>query len=138
MEGIICLVQKPSLKHQKNITQSSIDCIFVFLQKQKNRYKKFYYFVKKISFEILRNGIFENLFNLAKGTSVEQYKIEQHLMFSGYNRLFVIAAYLVAFMVYNFVKSDIAISVLLAVLSLTQIISTILIVKSDKLRAENK
>ena len=96
-----------------------------------------YYFVKKISFEILRNGIFENLFNLPKGTAMEKYKIEQHLTFSFYNRGFVALAYVVSLIIYNFIKSDIAISLILAILSISQIASTILIVKSDKLRDQN-
>ncbi len=96
-----------------------------------------YYFVKKIVFEILRNGIFENLFNLPKGTSMEPYKIEQHMTFSLYNRFFVFMAYIVAVIIYNFIKSDIAISLILLVLSAFQILSTILVVKSDKLRDQN-
>ena len=96
-----------------------------------------YYFVKKISFEILRNGIFENLFNLPKGTSVEKYKIEQHLTFSFYNRGFSALAYIVSLLIFNFIKSNLAISLILSVLSISQILSTILIVKSDKLRDQN-
>jgi hypothetical protein len=65
-----------------------------------------YYFVKKISFEILRNGIFENLFNLPKGTAMEKYKIEQHLTFSFYNRGFVALAYVVSLIIYNFIKKS--------------------------------
>ena len=97
-----------------------------------------YYFVKKITFEILHNGIFENLFNLPKGTSMESYKIEQHLTFSIYNRGFVTIAYIVSLIIYNFIKNDIAISLILALLSIAQIPSTILILKSDKLRDQNK
>ncbi len=96
-----------------------------------------YYFIKKIVFEILRNGIFESLFNLPKGTSMEAYKIEQHLTFSIYNRVFVLAAYMLSLIIYNFIKSDIAVSLILALLSFSQIASTILVVKSDKLRDQN-
>lgn len=97
-----------------------------------------YYFVKKISFEILRNGIFENVFNLPKGTQVEKQNIEQHLTFSIYNRGFSALAYIVSLVIYNFMRNDIAISVILSMLSLVQIISTVLVVKSDKLRDQNK
>ena len=97
-----------------------------------------YYFVKKISFEILRNGIFENVFNLPKGTQVEKQNIEQHLTFSFYNRGFSALAYIVSLVIYNFMRNDIAISVILSMLSFVQIISTVLVVKSDKLRDQNK
>ena len=96
-----------------------------------------YYFVKKITYEILCNGAFESVFNIAKNTSMEPYKIEQHLTFSLYNGVFVVVAYLISLAIYNFVSSDISLPLIFAILSLIQIASTILIVKSDKLREQD-
>ena len=96
-----------------------------------------YYFIKKIAFEILRNGIFESLFNLPKGTKMEDYKIEQHYAFTIFNKFFVIMAYVFALIIYNFMKNDIAISIILFFLSACQILSTYMVLKSDKLREKN-
>ena len=96
-----------------------------------------YYFIKKSVFEVLKTGIFESVFNLPKGTKMEEYKIEQHMTFSLYNRIFVILAFIFSLLIYNFIKSDLTISIILLVLSASQIISTILTVKSDKLREQN-
>lgn len=97
-----------------------------------------YYFVKKIVKEILKNGIYENIFTFSNGTSVEPFKVEQHFVYSLYRISFTLLAYGLAFLIYNFVRSDISISIILVVLTLFQILSTYLVLKSDKLKNQNE
>ena len=91
-----------------------------------------YFFVKKISFQILRNSIFSNVFTCTNGTNLGQFRIAQRMLCCVYNRPLVILSYCLALLIYNFVSNEISLSIILVALTLTQIISTSLFVLSEK------
>ena len=93
-----------------------------------------YYFVKKITKEILKNCIYTHVFTFSNGTIAEPFKVEQRLTYSIYNKFYMALSYGLAYLIYNLIKNEISLTILLIVLSLVQILSTYLILKAEKLR----
>ncbi len=93
-----------------------------------------YYFIKRIVKEILKNGIYENVFTFSNGTIAEPFKVEQRLTYCLYRLVFTVLSYGLALIIYNFVRSEISISLILVSLSVFQILSTYLVLKSEKIR----
>lgn len=92
-----------------------------------------YYFVKKITTEILKNGLQECVFTIVQNTPLEPYSLENFYTYNFYRHGGVLIACIISIIVYNISNNIITITILLALFSITQIISTILLNKSDKL-----
>lgn len=97
-----------------------------------------YYFVKKITSKILHNGTNECVFTILHNTPLEPYKTENYYTYNFYHQVGIIIACGISLLVYNLANNTISISILLAAFSLTQIISTLLLNKSDKYLAANQ
>ena len=93
-----------------------------------------YYFVKKITKEILKNCIYTHVFTFSNGTIAEPFKVEQRLTYSIYNKFYMTLSYGLAYLIYNLIKSEVSLTILLVILSLVQILSTYFILKAEKLR----
>lgn len=92
-----------------------------------------YYFVKKITTEILKNGLHECVLTIVHNTPLEPYTIENFYTYTFYKHSGVLIACIISIIVYNISNNVITITILLALFSSTQIISTIFLNKSDKL-----
>ena len=97
-----------------------------------------YYFVKKITAKILHNGTNESVFTILHNTPLEPYKTENYYTYNFYHHIGIIIACGISLLVYNLANNIISIAILLAAFSLTQIISTILLNKSDKCTEDHK
>ena len=97
-----------------------------------------YYFVKGIVNKILSNGINETVFSLIHNTELDPYKTEHFLV---YNLIYThganIFACVVSLIVYNLMNNALCITILLAIFSLMQIVSSIFMNSSDTL-SKNK
>lgn len=96
-----------------------------------------YYFIKKITSKIISNGTNSTIFSIVHNTELEQCKIENFYVYNFYHHIGTVIACLIGLVIYNVINSIISITILLAILSLAQVVSTILLNKSDKLLAEN-
>jgi len=92
-----------------------------------------YYFVKKITTEILKNGLHECVLTIIQDTHLEPYSLENFYTYNFYRHGGVLIACIISIIVYNISNNIITITILLALFSSTQIISTIFLNKSDKL-----
>lgn len=104
---------------------NSIVCFFI------------YYFTKKIIYEMLYNYTYSNIFTCTNNTWLQPYKIEQRMTYVIYNRTFLIFGFVFALIVYNFVRSEISLTIILAGLALLQILSTTLAYLSYKTREKD-
>lgn len=90
-----------------------------------------YYFVKMIALKIIKNGLNQTLFSAVHNTVLEPYKAENYYTYNLYNYIGKLTACIVSLIVYNIMHNVVAIAILLAGFSLTQIFGTILLNKSD-------
>lgn len=97
-----------------------------------------YYFVKKITTKILHNGINECVFTILHNTPLAPYKTENYYTYNFYHYLGIIIACGISLIVYNLANNVISITILLAAFSLTQIISTLLLNKSEQYTKDNR
>ena len=82
----------------------------------------------------MKNCIYTHVFTFSNGTIAEPFKVEQRLTYSIYNKFYMALSYGLAYLIYNLIKNEISLTILLIVLSLVQILSTYLILKAEKLR----
>ncbi len=94
-----------------------------------------YYFIKKITSKIISNGINSTVFSIVHNTELEQCKIENFCVYNFYHHIGTVIACLIGLFVYNIMNNTLSITILLAVFSSSQIISTILLNKCDKILA---
>lgn len=86
---------------------------------------------------MLYNYTYSNIFTCTNNTWLQPYKIEQRMTYVIYNRTFLIFGFVFALIIYNFVRSEISLTIILAGLALLQILSTTLAYLSYKTREKD-
>ena len=91
-----------------------------------------YYFLGMISIKILVKYDAEMVYIATSNTSVNDYKKEHHHTFNLYDQTSKILSYIIAIVIYNYSKTVLTLSIIIFILTLLQIISSILMIKADK------
>lgn len=78
--------------------------------------------VKKITTKIISNGVNESVFTIIHNTELETYIIENFYMYNLHHHLGILMACIISLIVYNIINNVVAIIILLAIFSLTQIL----------------
>ncbi len=99
-----------------------------------------YFFTKKITTKLLHNEVYSTLFVLLDNTQLANYKVEHYLVYNTYSSSALTISCLLCLIFYNFFNSVLGLSLFLAFASLMQLVSTVLITKSDRIlkKYENK
>ncbi len=92
-----------------------------------------YYVVRSCCEKIYSNGVYESLFSSIKNSVLQNNKKEHHLIFSLYNHGLNLVAFGLAFLFYNLIPNQSALSILILILSLGQILSVYFLSKSDNI-----
>ena len=91
-----------------------------------------YYFLTTISDKLIFKYDAEMVYIVTSGTPVSPYKKEHHATFNHYDQYSKIGAYLITLLVYNFSRTILSISIVIFGLTILQIFSSILMIKSDE------
>jgi len=90
-----------------------------------------YYIVRESCHKIFHNGMTSTIFTANKNTVFEENKREWHMVFSTYNQTCSILAALITILLYTLWPTEITLTIIILVLSLTQIASVYFLNKSD-------
>ncbi len=97
-----------------------------------------YYFVQAITTKLLNTDINSSLFVLVNHTELQPYKIEQNVAYVTFSAISLMLSCIVCFILYNCLNDIISLSIYLAFASCMQIVSTLLITKSDRMLQKTK
>lgn len=97
-----------------------------------------YYFLRTIFDKILTNDTVSSVFSMHHNTAIGEYQLEHFYIYNFYHHAAIILSGILGLIVYNLMNNIISISILLAVFSMMQIISTYLLHKSERLLIGNK
>lgn len=95
-----------------------------------------YYFVKMITSQLLQNGTNETVLSILHNTDFKFYAIENFVTYNFYNLAGNFIGCILCLVFYNLFNNVLALTILLALVSLTQIIATMCMLSSDKLKKE--
>ena len=97
-----------------------------------------YYIVRESCHKIFHNGMASTIFTANVNTVFEENKREWHMVFSTYNQICSMLSIMLAILFYVISPTEISLTIIIAVLSVTQFISVYFLNKSDAVQVENK